>query len=221
MAYLWQFLSAPEEVLDGLMALASSGDEQGPWVDDPRCRELTERADEILMLGEEWHTLHVLLTGERWGGPAPLGYLLMGRPALGRVLLDDGAFAGWPFYEDEGLAELEVVPAARLTPMQVRAVAQALGTIDPQAIVVGFDPAALRERGVFPWKEFLATRSKRPRGKKHAPGVWYDVIEGVDVVEPALPAFLVSRLVALRGFYERAAQGSRGVFQCPFGAAGD
>ncbi|RYE94850.1 MAG: DUF1877 family protein [Myxococcales bacterium] len=220
MATLWKFVSASKDVMKGLVAVASSRDEEGPWQDDPRWLELLGRADEILFLGEEWHTLHVLLTGQRWGGHAPLGQALLGRPLLGRVVLDEEALAGWPAYANEELADLEVVPAGKLTPEQVPAVAAALRAVDGPALVAGFDPKALRERGVFPWKDFLADRKKRPRADKQAPGVWHDAVAGVAIAEPELPAFLVSRLAALTAFYERSAQASRGVFQCPFGAGG-
>lgn len=82
-----------------------------------------------------WHGLHYLLTGEAEGGEEPLSLAIL-----------DGAEIG---------PELDFGPARYLTVEEVKAVAQALAALMPEALAQRYNPRAMQEKQIYPeiWED--------------------------------------------------------------------
>lgn len=77
-----------------------------------------------------WHAIHYTLNGKAWEGEPPLGWTVVGGTEIG---------------EDVGYG-----PARYLTTDQVKAVAEALSTIDAEEFSTRFDPKALGVAEIYP-----------------------------------------------------------------------
>lgn len=87
--------------------------------------------DRRLDTGKAWHLIHFLLTGDTWGGEAPLCNAVMGGTEIGK--------------EDVGYG-----PASYLTPPEVNEVAAALAAISPEELWQRFDAEAARKAEIYP-----------------------------------------------------------------------
>jgi len=82
-------------------------------------------------LGEAWHLIHFLLTGETWGGDWPLAGAVLG----GSEISDEDVGHG---------------PARYLTPDEVREVAEALAAISATELWSRFDRHAVESSEIYP-----------------------------------------------------------------------
>lgn len=83
-----------------------------------------------LDLDKAWHGIHYLLTGEAWGGKAPLAWAVLGGKEIG---------------EDVGYG-----PARYLMPVQVDAVAQSLAEVDEAQFRARYQPRTMDQAQIYP-----------------------------------------------------------------------
>lgn len=86
--------------------------------------------ENFLDVDKAWHAIHYTLNGKAWEGEPPLGWTVVGGTEIG---------------EDVGYG-----PARYLTTDQVKAVAEALSTIDAEEFSTRFDPKALGAAEIYP-----------------------------------------------------------------------
>ena len=137
----------------------------------------------ILELDKAWHVIHFLLTGDEWGGSAPLKDAIVGGTEIG--------------------PDLGTGPARFLTAEEVRAVSAALGRTSESDLRSRFDPAALDAAQIYPgmWKP--AAPPKRGlfgRAKAVAPDKSVETKELAEFLD-----FAMERFRALVTFYTAAA----------------
>jgi len=82
-------------------------------------------------LGKSWHAIHFALNGTRLGGDAPLNFLASEGTPVGDVDVGYG-------------------PARVLTSEQVRQLAQAIATIEPDHFGERLDSHALEQNSIYP-----------------------------------------------------------------------
>ncbi|APG05581.1 hypothetical protein BJI69_17850 [Luteibacter rhizovicinus DSM 16549] len=86
-------------------------------------------AEGELDVDKAWHAIHFVLNGEPWPNPG---------------LLSQVVFGGEPFGDDLGYG-----PARHLDPMTVKAIAEELRDIDPDAIVAAVDLSRLDDAEIY------------------------------------------------------------------------
>jgi hypothetical protein len=86
---------------------------------------------ERVALHKAWHAIHFVLTGSRLGGDEPLNFLVSEGTPVGEVDVGYG-------------------PARVLTSDQVRALAQALATLEPEDVAARVDLRQLDEEVIYP-----------------------------------------------------------------------
>jgi hypothetical protein len=96
--------------------------------------EDAEMPDPELDLDKSWHAIHYLLTGTAWDiGDDAAGAAILGGDEVGE---DD---------EDDGYG-----PARLLDPESVRAIADALDTLDPETLRARLDPTMMAAAEIYP-----------------------------------------------------------------------
>jgi hypothetical protein len=98
-------------------------------------------SDESLDIDKSWHIIHFLLTGDAWESDPPWG---------------DAVLGGTPISEED----MGYGPARYLTPMQVRAVSQALATVSPEQLIARWDERRVADAELYPqiWDDSLENR---------------------------------------------------------------
>jgi len=86
-----------------------------------------------LDIDKTWHVIHFLLTGEAWGGEAPLANAVLGGTELPET--------------DAGYG-----PFRYLLPEEVQAVSKALAGISPPALWARFDPQTAEAAEIYGWE---------------------------------------------------------------------
>jgi hypothetical protein len=86
---------------------------------------------ERLALDRAWHAIHFTLTGSRLGGPEPLNFLVSEGTPIGEVDVGYG-------------------PARAMTSHQVRDLAEALRSIEPEDLATRVDGRVLDEAAIYP-----------------------------------------------------------------------
>jgi hypothetical protein len=86
--------------------------------------------DMAMDVDKAWNGLHYVLTGTAEGGQPPLSQAVLGGTEIG--------------------GDVGYGPARFLTPEQVRQVAQALAGLDEAALRAKYNPAAMKQAGVYP-----------------------------------------------------------------------
>jgi hypothetical protein len=94
-----------------------------------------EEARNSIDIDKAWHGIHFLLTGDAWGGDAPLCNVVLGGTEVG---------------EDAGYG-----PARYISVDDVRAVADALRDLPREKLAKRFDAAAMSKDSIYPsiWDE--------------------------------------------------------------------
>jgi hypothetical protein len=114
---------------------ASAADIQHYNSNPPGVEELISPGGPGLSVEKAWHGLHRVLTGEAWGGDAPLGFLLIG---------------GSPVGDDLGYG-----PARLFGPEEAIDIANALDAISDEEFDRRFDLEQLAAEQIYPmiWDE--------------------------------------------------------------------
>lgn len=115
--------------------LAVTPQQAGELVDDPASIENLDTTRSV-NLEKAWHGLHYLLTGDPWGGDAPLDFIATGGEPIGDVDFGYG-------------------PARLLTPQDVGALAESLAHISDQELWSRFDADDMNAQAIYPmiWDE--------------------------------------------------------------------
>ena len=94
-----------------------------------------EEGTKSIDIDKAWHGIHFMLTGDIWGGVAPLCNVVLGGTEIG---------------EDVGYG-----PAHYIGVDEVRAVAAALRDLPREELAKRFDAAAMSKNGIYPeiWDE--------------------------------------------------------------------
>jgi hypothetical protein len=93
-----------------------------------------DRAESI-DIDKAWHGIHFMLTGEAWGGSAPLANIVLGGTEIG--------------------GDVGYGPAHYLTPEELRAAAEAVRELPPDEFARRFDAEKLSANQIYPeiWDE--------------------------------------------------------------------
>lgn len=83
-----------------------------------------------LEIDKAWHAIHYMLNCSSWEGKGSLSMVILGGVEIG----DDAGYG----------------PARYLTPSQVKAIAEELAAVNPQAFSASYNPAALDAAEVYP-----------------------------------------------------------------------
>ena len=116
-----------------------------------------------IAIGDTWHALHFLLTGEASDGDGPLADVVLG----GFPLLD----------ADTGLG-----PPRVLTPARVAATATALAAIDPHDVARRFDPDTLDAAGIHPGEWSVVTADAVAEAVRRVTSFFAEVAAAGDAV---------------------------------------
>lgn len=203
MSMNWFLVRMPPPILKSLEPLFGLDAEEPEWWSSEEFLGVEGRCPQ-LFLGQTWHTLHFLLTGQVGGGAGPLGHVILGKTPLGEI---DAArlSEGEATYQDPEANEAEILPCGLVWIEEVRAIAAALAALSESDLRARYDPATFQAVRLYPWTDGDG---------------WYERAEDkwFDFAGEALREHILTRFGALTAFYRDAAQAGEAVLQYPMGA---
>jgi len=128
MSMIGNFRAADDQTIDRLLADPN-------LISDFLYSDAEPTADDGIDCDKSWAGIHYLLTGDAWGGKAPLNFILAGTP-IGNVDVGYG-------------------PARAHRSSELSAISAALAPIDTAELSKRFDPAAMEAQDIYPgiWDE--------------------------------------------------------------------